>query len=144
MITLYTAFAGVFSVCLPINSMMESSSIAPVVIEQIKNIVGLLVCVLTTVVYYGLWTMSPWGLWVGRIYYLISLFLSIICIIYILPKGTYNNVNVIFILSETWILTNLFQIDSSLNNSKFENPSQELNSLNSDLNPKILRNRADH
>lgn len=112
--TLYTAFAGVFSVYLPIKSLVEKTFLDPGTIDLINTLMGVSIVLLTCVVYYGLWTMSPWGLWLGRIYYVVSISLSIICIIYILPRGNIININVFLMLAETWILSYLFQIDCSM------------------------------
>ena len=112
--TLYTAFAGVFSVYLPIKGIVETTLFDPSTIEQINTLMGVSIVLLTCVVYYGLWTMSPWGLWLGRIYYVISISLSIICILYFQPRGNIININVFLMLAETWILSYLFQIDCSM------------------------------
>ena len=114
MITLYTMFAGVFSVFLPLNSIFESTVLYPVTVEQSKIFTGIFTGVLTCIVYYGLWSMSPWGLWLGRLYFVISISLSIICVLFIKPQTSLVNMNVFFMLIETWILSYLFQIDCSM------------------------------
>lgn len=113
MISVYTAFAGIFSVALPVNGFVADAVVDPTTIEWIEFVASILVGIIAFAVCCGLWTMPPLGLWLGRIYYGASILLSFTSVIILQPKGGFFSLDGLFILIESGILVYLFQIKCS-------------------------------
>jgi len=124
MIAVYTVFAGIFSVALPVNGFVADAVVDPTKIEWIAFVVSILVGIIAFAVCCGLWTMPPLGLWLGRIYYGASILLSFMSVIILQPKGGFFSLDGVFMLIETGILVYLFQINRSSEKSLLDYPAE--------------------
>jgi uncharacterized membrane protein (DUF2068 family) len=126
MIAVYTAFAGIFSVALPVNGFVADAVVDPTTIEWIEFVVNILVGIITFAVCCGLWTMPPWGLWLGRIYYSASILLSFISVMILKPKEGFFGLEGLFMMIEAGILLYLFQLNRSTKRSLLNYPAESL------------------
>lgn len=126
MISVYTAFAGIFSVALPVNGFVADAVVDPTKIEWIEFVVSILVGIIAFAVCCGLWMMPPWGLWLGRIYYGASILLSFMSVIILQPKGGIFSLDGLFMLIEAGILLYLLQLNRSTKRSLLKYPAVSL------------------
>jgi len=124
MTAVYTVSAGFFSVVLPINGLVAVAVVNPTAIARFEFIVSLLVGLFAFTVCCGLWTMPPWGLWLGRAYYGASILLSFTSVIILQPKGGFFSLDGLFILIESGIMVYLFQIKCSPKKSFLDYPAE--------------------
>jgi len=113
MTTVYTAFAGVFTVALPINRLLAAAVVNPTAFARLEFMVSLLVGLVAFIACCGLWTMSSWGLFFGRVYYCASILLSLASVMFLRPQAGFFGLEGLFILIESGILLSLFQLKSS-------------------------------
>ena len=126
MTTVYTVSAGVFSVVLPINGLVAVAVVNPAAFAWLEFMVSLLVGLLAFTVCCGLWTMPPWGLWLGRVYYCASILLSLSSLMILRPQAGFFGLDGLFILIESGILLSLFQLKSSPQRSLMNYPAGSL------------------
>ena len=113
MTTVYTASAGVFTVALPINRLLAAAVVNPTAFARLEFMVSLLVGLVAFIACCGLWTMSSWGLFFGRVYYCASILLSLASVMFLRPQTGFFGLEGLFILIESGILLSLFQLKSS-------------------------------
>ena len=124
MIAVYTAFAGIFSVALPVNGFLANVVVDPTTLEWVELVVSTFVGIIAFAICCGLWNMPPWGLCLGRIYYGASILLSFMSVIILQPKGGFFSLDGVFMLIETGILVYLFQINRSSEKSLLDYPAE--------------------
>lgn len=126
MAAVYTVSAGFFSVVLPINGLVAVAVVNPTTIEWVEFVASILVGIIAFAVCCGLWTMPPWGLWLGRIYYSASILLSFISVMILTPKKGFFGVEGLFMMIEAGILLYLFQLNRSTKRSLLNYPAESL------------------
>jgi hypothetical protein len=126
MIAVYTVFAGIFSVALPVSGFLVDAVVDPTKIEWIEFVVSILVGIIAFAVCCGLWTMPPLGLWLGRIYYGASILLSFMSVVILKPKEGFFGLEGLFILIEAGILVYLLQLNCSNKRSLLNYPTESL------------------
>ena len=126
MTTVYTASAGVFTVALPINRLLAAAVVNPTAFARLEFMVSLLVGLVAFIACYGLWTMSSWGLFFGRIYYCASILLSLASVMFLRPQSGFFGLDVLFIMIESVILLSLFQLKGSPKRSLVNHPAGSL------------------
>lgn len=126
MAAVYTVSAGFFSVVLPINGLVAVAVVNPTTIEWVEFVASILVGIIAFAVCCGLWTMPPWGLWLGRIYYSASILLSFISVMILKPKQGFFGVEGLFMMIEAGILLYLFQLNRSTKRSLLNYPAESL------------------
>jgi uncharacterized membrane protein (DUF2068 family) len=126
MTTVYTASAGVFTVTLPINRLLAAAVVNPTAFARLEFMVSLLVGLVAFIACCGLWTMSSWGLFFGRVYYCASILLSLASVMFLRPQAGFFGLEGLFILSESGILLSLFQLKSSPKRSLINHPAGSL------------------
>jgi uncharacterized membrane protein (DUF2068 family) len=109
----YTVSAGVFSVVLPINGLVAVAVVNPTAFAWLEFMLSLLVGLVAFIACCGLWTMSSWGLFFGRVYYCASILLSLASVMFLRPQTGFFGLEGLFILIESGILLSLFQLKSS-------------------------------
>ncbi|MGD8971367.1 MAG: hypothetical protein PVG01_08140 [Desulfobacterales bacterium] len=124
--TVYTSFAGIFSVVLPITGLVATAVVEPTAIERFEFILSLFIGLLALAVCCGLWNMPPWGLWLGRIYYGVSILLSCTSVVILRPKEGFFGLDALFILAEAGILLYLFQLNRSSQRTPLNCPAESL------------------
>jgi uncharacterized membrane protein (DUF2068 family) len=113
MAAVYTVSAGVFSVVLPINGLVAVAVVNPTAFAWLEFMLSLLVGLVAFIACCGLWTMSSWGLFFGRVYYCASILLSLASVMFLRPQTGFFGLEGLFILIESGILLSLFQLKSS-------------------------------
>jgi len=126
MTAVYTVSAGFFSVVLPINGLVAVAVVNPTTIEWVEFVASILVGIIAFAVCCGLWTMPPWGLWLGRIYYSASILLSFISVMILKPKEGFFGLEGLFMMIEAGILLYLFQLNRSTKRSLLNYPAESL------------------
>jgi len=126
MVAVYTAFAGIFSVALPVNGFVADAVVNPATIEWIEFAISMLVGSIAFAVCCGLWNMPLWGLWLGRIYYSASILLSFISVVILKPKEGFFGLEGLFMLIEAVILLYLLQLNRSTKRSLLNYPAESL------------------
>ena len=115
MIAVYTVFAGIFSVALPVNGFVADAVVDPTKIEWIEFVVIILVGIIAFA-----------GLWLGRIYYGASILLSFMSVMILKPKEGFFGLEGLFILIEAGILLYLLQLNCSTKRSLLNYPAEPL------------------
>jgi peptidoglycan/LPS O-acetylase OafA/YrhL len=126
MVAVYTAFAGIFSVALPVNGFVADAVVNSATIERIEFPISILVGSIAFGVCCGLWNMPLWGLWLGRIYYSASILLSFISVVILKPKEGFFGLEGLFMLIEAGILLYLLQLNRSTKRSLLNYPAESL------------------
>ena len=126
MTTVYTASAGVFTVALPINRLLAAAVVNPTAFARLEFMVSLLVGLLAFFACCGLWTMSSWGLFFGRVYYFASILLSLASVMILRPQAGFFGLDGFFVLIDSGILLYLFQLKSSSKRSLMNYPAGSL------------------
>jgi uncharacterized membrane protein (DUF2068 family) len=123
MAAVYTVSAGVFSVVLPINGLVAVAVVNPTAFAWLEFMLSLLVGLVAFIACCGLWTMSSWGLFFGRVYYCASILLSLASVMFLRPQTGFFGLEGLFILIESGILLSLFQLKSSPKRLLIDHPA---------------------